>query len=57
VDRPAYDIEVNKQVEAAREKFGPGDLNKLIRSHGTWTVGPGSPNGSSKGASNGGTSN
>ncbi|HSM44626.1 MAG TPA: 2-oxoacid:ferredoxin oxidoreductase subunit beta [Acidimicrobiia bacterium] len=47
VDRPAYDREVNVQVAAAQEKLGDGDLDKLIRSHGTWTVGPGSPNGGS----------
>jgi 2-oxoglutarate ferredoxin oxidoreductase subunit beta len=38
VTRPAYDHEVNAQVEKAREKLGPGDIDKLIRSHGTWTV-------------------
>ena len=49
VTRDAYDIAVNAQVEAAREKLGPGDINQLIRSHGTWTVGPdGSSNGSSQ---------
>jgi 2-oxoglutarate ferredoxin oxidoreductase subunit beta len=45
VKRDVYDIEVNAQVEAAKERFGTGDLNKLIRSHGTWTVGAGSHNG------------
>ncbi len=54
VKRPAYDIEVNAQVQAARDKLGDGDLNKLIRSHGTWTVGAGSPNGADKASSNGG---
>ncbi len=49
VDRDVYDVEVNAQVAAAKEKFGEGDLSKLIRSHGTWTVGAGSPNGSSNG--------
>jgi 2-oxoglutarate ferredoxin oxidoreductase subunit beta len=53
VKRDAYDIAVNAQVEAAKAKMGPGDLDKLIRSHGTWTVGPTSPNGSSNGQSNG----
>ncbi len=38
VERPTYDLEVNKQVDAAKERLGSGDLNKLIRSHGTWTV-------------------
>ncbi len=45
VKRPAYDTEVNRQVAAAKEKAGPGDLAKLVRSHGTWTVGE-SSNGS-----------
>ena len=40
VTRPTYDSEVNRQVEAAREKLGEGDLAKLITSHGTWTVSP-----------------
>ncbi|MGH3650707.1 MAG: 2-oxoacid:ferredoxin oxidoreductase subunit beta [Acidimicrobiia bacterium] len=43
--RPVYDQEVNVQVAAAREKFGDGDINALIRSHGTWTVGAESQNG------------
>jgi 2-oxoglutarate/2-oxoacid ferredoxin oxidoreductase subunit beta len=50
VTRPAYDREVNVQVAAAQEKMGDGDLEKLIRSHGTWTVG-GSSNGSSSNGS------
>ena len=55
VRRDAYDIQVNTQLQAAKDKFGEGDLNKLIRSHGTWTVGAEqSPNGSSNGSSNGG---
>jgi 2-oxoglutarate ferredoxin oxidoreductase subunit beta len=54
VERPAYDVEVNRQVAAAQEKMGAGDLNQLIRSFGTWTVGPQSPNGSEKASSNGG---
>ncbi len=45
VSRPSYDHEVNAQLEAAREKLGTGDIEKLIRSHGTWTVGAVSPNG------------
>jgi 2-oxoglutarate ferredoxin oxidoreductase subunit beta len=51
VDRPAYDKEVNVQVAAAQEKFGTGELNELIRSHGTWSVGAESPNGSQNGGS------
>src|SRR5690606_37508961 len=38
VVRPTYDAEMNRQVEEAKEKRGPGDINKLIRSIGTWTV-------------------
>jgi 2-oxoglutarate ferredoxin oxidoreductase subunit beta len=38
VTRPTYDSEVNAQVAAARERLGDGDLDQLIRSHGTWTV-------------------
>jgi 2-oxoglutarate/2-oxoacid ferredoxin oxidoreductase subunit beta len=47
VERPSYDRLVNTQVSEAQEKLGTGDLDKLIRSHGTWTVGAGSPNGGS----------
>ena len=47
VERPVYDTDLNSQVEASTEKFGKGDLNKLIRSHGTWTVEASSPNGGS----------
>ncbi|MDX1468030.1 MAG: 2-oxoacid:ferredoxin oxidoreductase subunit beta [Acidimicrobiia bacterium] len=43
VRRPAYDVEVNSQIDAATAEKGPGDLPALIRSHGTWTV-----NGASK---------
>jgi 2-oxoglutarate/2-oxoacid ferredoxin oxidoreductase subunit beta len=38
VIRPTYDAEMNRQIEEATEKRGPGDLNALIRSVGTWTV-------------------
>ncbi len=38
VDRPLYDDEVNKQVEVAREKQGPGELQTLFNSGDTWTV-------------------
>ncbi|MGD2101591.1 MAG: 2-oxoacid:ferredoxin oxidoreductase subunit beta [Acidimicrobiia bacterium] len=48
VKRETYDSALNTQVDAAREKLGPGDLNELIRSHGTWTV-DGSSNGGSAG--------
>ena len=38
IDRPKYDLELNRQIEAAREKKGPGDLNALFNSGETWTV-------------------
>jgi 2-oxoglutarate ferredoxin oxidoreductase subunit beta len=38
VDKPLYDVELNRQVELAREKSGPGDLNRLFHSGDTWTV-------------------
>jgi 2-oxoglutarate/2-oxoacid ferredoxin oxidoreductase subunit beta len=53
VSRPAYDTQVNVQVAQAQEKLGTGDLDKLIRSHGTWTVGASSPNGDSPNGSSG----
>jgi hypothetical protein len=53
VSRPAYDTQVNIQVAQAQEKLGTGDLDKLIRSHGTWTVGASSPNGDSPNGSGG----
>jgi 2-oxoglutarate ferredoxin oxidoreductase subunit beta len=38
VDAPLYDVELNKQIDAAREKRGPGDLDKLFNSGESWTV-------------------
>lgn len=38
VDGPRYDEELNKQVAAAKEKRGEGNLNALFRSGETWTV-------------------
>ncbi|MCA9083792.1 MAG: 2-oxoacid:ferredoxin oxidoreductase subunit beta [Planctomycetaceae bacterium] len=38
VTRPIYDEEVRKQVERAKEKLGPGDLEELFNSGDTWTV-------------------
>ncbi len=38
VDAPKYDVELNKQIEAAREKKGIGDLDALFNSGETWTV-------------------
>ena len=51
--RPSYDRQVNDQVATAQEKMGVGDLEKLIRSHGTWTVGAGSHNGGGSDVSDG----
>lgn len=45
VERPSYDSELNAQVAEAKGQLGEGDLGKLIRSHGTWTVEAESPNG------------
>ena len=39
VDGPKYDVELNRQITAAREKKGEGDLNALYNSGETWTVG------------------
>ncbi|MBW3666904.1 MAG: hypothetical protein KY394_04840, partial [Actinobacteria bacterium] len=55
VERPTYDAGVNAQVVEAKAKRGEGDLDKLIRSHGTWEV-KGSPNGGSSAPQNGGQS-
>jgi 2-oxoglutarate ferredoxin oxidoreductase subunit beta len=38
VDRPKYDEELRKQVEAAKQKRGEGDLLALFNSGDTWTV-------------------
>ncbi len=38
VDRTEYASAVQRQVVAAGEKNGPGDLGKLLRSGGTWFV-------------------
>ena len=38
VDAPKYDVELGKQVEAARAKKGEGDMNALFSSGDTWTV-------------------
>ncbi len=38
VDRPRYDVELNRQVDLAREKRGDGSLEKLFNSGDTWTV-------------------
>lgn len=38
VEAPRYDVELNRQIEVAREKRGEGDLAKLFNSGETWTV-------------------
>ena len=38
VDGPKYDVELNRQIDAAKAKRGPGDLNALFHSGETWTV-------------------
>lgn len=38
VDAPRYDAEANRQLDAAREKKGVGDINALLNSGDTWTV-------------------
>jgi 2-oxoglutarate ferredoxin oxidoreductase subunit beta len=38
VEAPMYDVELNKQIDVAREKRGDGDLNKLFSAGETWTV-------------------
>ncbi len=40
VDRPDYAGETDRQLVAAQERSGPGDLASLLRSGSTWTVGP-----------------
>jgi 2-oxoglutarate ferredoxin oxidoreductase subunit beta len=38
VDHPTYDAEVERQVDAAAERRGPGDLQTLLTSGATWDV-------------------
>ena len=38
VERPLYEVELNKQITEARAKRGDGDLNKLFNSGECWTV-------------------
>jgi 2-oxoglutarate ferredoxin oxidoreductase subunit beta len=38
IQRPEYSHAVADQVMAASERKGPGDLEALLRSNGTWTV-------------------
>ncbi len=38
VERPRYDLELNRQIEVARETKGEGNLKELLNSGDTWTV-------------------
>jgi 2-oxoglutarate ferredoxin oxidoreductase subunit beta len=38
VERPVYEAEIQRQLAAASERQGPGDLAELIASGPTWTV-------------------
>jgi hypothetical protein len=38
VPAPSYGRLLEEQIAQAREKKGPGNLAKVIRSRGTWTV-------------------
>jgi 2-oxoglutarate ferredoxin oxidoreductase subunit beta len=38
IERPEYSHAVADQVMEASERKGPGDLDALLRSNGTWTV-------------------
>lgn len=37
-DRPCYEDQLVNQVERAKEKFGEGDLDELLRGKNTWTI-------------------
>ncbi len=39
VERPDYSTLVTAQIDAVRERRGPGDVDALLRSGTTWTVG------------------
>lgn len=38
VQRPTYEVELGRQIEAARSKRGPGDLHALLNAGETWVV-------------------
>ena len=38
IDAPKYDVELNRQIDVAREREGEGDVNALFNSGDTWTV-------------------
>ena len=39
IERPSYELEVQRQLVGAVERQGPGDLSALIESGATWDVG------------------
>jgi 2-oxoglutarate ferredoxin oxidoreductase subunit beta len=38
VERPHYGAAMQEQLDEARERSGPGDIEALLHSAGTWTV-------------------
>ena len=38
IDQPMYDKQLNEQIETARQKQGPGDLNEVFNAGDTWSV-------------------
>ena len=38
VRRPTYEEGMHRQIAEAQERKGPGDLEKLVTSSGSWTV-------------------
>jgi 2-oxoglutarate ferredoxin oxidoreductase subunit beta len=38
VDRPVYGEQMARQIDAATERLGRGDLTKLLHSGDTWDV-------------------
>ncbi len=38
VQRPVYGVEMDRQLKTAKEKLGPGSLERLIAGGDTWTV-------------------
>jgi len=38
VERPVYEVEVQRQLAAASQRSGPGDLEALLATGSTWTI-------------------
>ncbi len=38
IQRPAYDHDLNRQLDHARDQHGPGDLTTLLTGTDTWTI-------------------